>query len=315
MIRERYITYRRRHNPYQGNRELFDPGQYELIDFGDGRRLESFGGYRIDRPCPVAEGMARQAAGQWSSVDARYNRTDGDTGFWNPLSDLPEFWLICGGSMKLELRRTPFGHVGVFPEQATNWDWLQSQISKSSRPLKVLNLFAYTGGATLAVAANGAMVTHIDAAKSVVNWARSNAAISGLSEAPVRWIVEDALKFVRRENRRGNTYDAIIMDPPSYGHGPKGETWRIERDLPDLLSACAEVTEGQCRFWLTSCHTPGLAADQLAEWLVRFAGLSANRVDARPLDILSRYGQRMPCGTAVRWGEVEGRSKSKIQSK
>jgi 23S rRNA (cytosine1962-C5)-methyltransferase len=211
---------------------------------------------------------------------------------------MPESWTVVHGSLTLSVSPTPFGHVGVFPEQVANWDW----IGRHARGAKVLNLFAYTGGSTLVVAAAGAEVVHLDAAKSAVAWARRNAELSGLSAAPVRWIVEDARKFVARELRRSNRYDAVILDPPSYGHGAQGEAWKIEQHLASLLADCARLTEGRRGFVLLTCHSPGYGPAELASALVQ-AGLAASprEIDAWPLSIVSADGRELPCGAVARW--------------
>ena len=221
---------------------------YELLDFGDGRRLERFGPLTLDRPCPAAETFARQCPAAWQAADARFERSDENEGQWTCRRELPPRWEIALGRLVLELKRTEFGHLGVFPEQVENWRWLAEQLAdcpnlggeKPSR-LRVLNLFAYTGGSTLAAAAAGAEVVHVDAARNIVAWARRNAELSGLANAPIHWIADDALKFVTRELRRGRRYDAVILDPPSYGHGPHGEVWRLAQHLPQLLELCGQL--------------------------------------------------------------------------
>ena len=207
----------------------------------------------------------------------------------------------------LELKRTDFGHVGLFPEQAENWDWIAEQVrrspsSDSASPMKILNLFAYTGGSTLAAAAAGAGVTHVDAARNIVAWARHNAELSALGDAPIRWIAEDAAKFVKREIRRGNRYDAVILDPPSYGHGTRGEAWRLAEDLPRLLALCAELTAGRPRFVLLTCHTPGFSPLLLRELLASsFGSAPSAQIDSAPMVLVSSSGQTLPSGVVARW--------------
>ena len=221
---------------------MFDSTQYQLLDFGDSRRLERFGPVMLDRPCPAAASIRPAAPRLWSLAHARFERLEADQGRWIVRGDPPQRWTIAHNRINLELKRTDFGHVGQFPEQAENWDWIAEQVGRShsdaAGPMNVLNLFAYTGGSTLAAAAAGAKVTHVDAARNIVAWARRNAELSALGSAPIRWIAEDAVKFVEREVRRSNHYDAMILDPPSYGHGPHGEVWRLAEDLPGLLSLC-----------------------------------------------------------------------------
>jgi 23S rRNA (cytosine1962-C5)-methyltransferase len=277
---------------------------YQLLDFGNARRLERFGGVVLDRPCPAAEPFERATPALWPQADARFEGRDEQRGEWFDRRELPERWIVAHDSLRFELKRTEFGHLGLFPEQAENWDWIAhslplAQNDSGHRP-KVLNLFAYTGGSTLAAAAAGAEVVHVDAAKNVVAWARRNADLSGLAQAPIRWIAEDALKFAKRESKRGNRYDAVILDPPSYGHGPSGEVWQLSKHLPRLLDLCAELTAGQPRFVLLTCHTPGYDADALAE-LLRAALGDTGTVSARPLSIRSAAGQALPSGMLARW--------------
>ena len=281
---------------------MFSPDQHQLLDFGQGRKLERFGGLILDRPCPAAEAFPRNRPALWRQADARYQRGRGNQGEWSPVLESP--WTIQHGQAVLELKPTPFGHLGVFVEQAENWDWIAAQIVACPKPLKVLNLFAYTGGSTLAAAAAGAEVVHVDASRSATAWARGNASLSGLREAPIRWIVEDARKFVRRECKRGNRYDAVILDPPSYGHGPKGQVWKVENDLPDLLAGCAELTAGREAFLLLTCHSPEVSAKR-AEAMLKAAfkpfRKTAGQHRAGELSLRDPQGRELPCGVAARW--------------
>ena len=280
---------------------MFDPTQYQLLDFGDGRRLERFGPVVLDRPCPAAESIRPVAPRLWSTAAARFERIEAEEGQWTLRGDPPRQWTIAHDRMILELKRTDFGHVGLFPEQAENWDWIAAQVRRvppsAASAMKILNLFAYTGGSTLAAAAAGAAVTHVDAARNIVAWARRNAELSGLAEAPVRWIAEDAVKFVNREIRRGNRYDAVILDPPSYGHGTHGEVWRLAEDLPRLLALCAELTTPRPRFVLLTCHTPGFSPIRLRELL-------GNSFGSAHVDVPRRWRwlrlPGSPCPTALR---------------
>ncbi len=285
-------------------RVVFTREEYELIDFGEGRRLERFQGVLVDRPCPAAAGLSRCTPAAWDRTDLRYERDSGGEGRWSQPGRRPEGWSIRHGWMQLELRPTPLGQVGVFPEQAENWDWIERQLRRLGRSLKVLNLFAYTGGATLAAAAAGAEVVHVDAAKTVLAWARRNAALSQLSGAPIRWIVEDAAKFVQREVRRGNRYDAVILDPPSYGHGPKGEAWKIERHLDDLLLHCAALMTGPPALLLLTCHSPSIRLDGLRQRLAgSFAGVAAEAVRAQRLYLRTAGGRKLSSGLVAYWRE------------
>lgn len=281
---------------------MFSPDQYELIDFGRGRRLELVGGYRLDRPCPAAEGLIQATPRAWAAADARFDRDEGEKGRWHFGGEQFERWNVMCDPMTFELKLTEFGHLGLFPEQADNWEWLQRQVRSASRPLRVLNLFAYTGGSTLAAAAAGAEVTHVDSARNVVGWARRNAEISGLAQSPIRWISEDAVKFVRRELQRGNTYDAVILDPPSYGHGPRGQVWRLTEHLPPLLSMCGKLTAGRRQFMLVTCHTPGFDSVRLKQVLAEaLDDADRGRLVAQPLALRSAAGDQLPSGTGVRW--------------
>jgi 23S rRNA (cytosine1962-C5)-methyltransferase len=315
---------------------MFHTDQYQLLDFGNGRRLERFGRLLLDRPCPAAEKMAPINPGAWDFADARYEESGPEQGDWLTAADLPERWTVAHGNLQFELKRTPQGQVGLFPEQAENWDWLRRNaecdmrnaecqppprsetpvseressafsISPSSliphpSSLKVLNLFAYTGGSTLAAAAAGAEVAHVDAAKNIVAWARRNAELSGLARRPIRWICEDAQKFCKRELRRGNAYDAVILDPPSYGHGPHGEVWRLSQHLPRLLELCAELTAGRCRFILLTCHTPGFGPERLSAMLCEhFSSTNPENVEGRSLVLRDGSGRDFFGGAVVRW--------------
>lgn len=281
---------------------MFSSQAYQLLDFGDGRRLEQFGPLRLDRPCPTAEGLLQAHPELWAAADARFERTTATTGQWCGCGELPERWTIAHGPIRLELKRTEFGHLGVFPEHAANWDWIAGQVQFANPPLKVLNLFAYTGGSTLAAAAAGAEVVHVDSAKNIVAWGRRNAQLSGLAEAPIRWIHEDAMKFVRRELKRGNRYDAVILDPPSYGHGSHGEVWRLSKHLSRLLELCGELTAGRRRFILLTCHTPDFTAARLERLLAEaLEGSSEGRIRSGPMLLRTAAGRELPSGETVYW--------------
>lgn len=282
---------------------MFTADQYELVDFGNGRKLERFGRYLLNRPCPAAENHTPTSADGWGDADAVYqlNRQQGENGSWIE-SKLPDEWQIQHGDVSFRLRPTPFGHVGVFPEQAANWDWIAKQIKKGSPAIKVLNLFAYTGGSTLAAAAAGAQVAHVDSAKNTVAWARQNAEAGGLQDAPIRWIVEDASLFVQREVKRGNQYDAIILDPPSYGHGPKGETWKLTESLAELLRGCKELTRENRRFVLLTCHSPGFGPAEAEAILAQtFFGHCGAGATAKQIYLQTADGRRLNAGVAARW--------------
>ena len=277
--------------------------QYQLIDFGNGRKLERFGNYLVDRPCPTAEGVARRGGSGWGRADARYERAAAGGGqTWSLGERFQSPWSIQLGPLRMELRATASGQVGFFPEQIENWRWLTAQLRRRTGRTRLLNLFAYTGGSTLAAAEADAEVVHVDSARSVVTWARRNAQLSGLEDAPVRWIVDDARRFVQREIRRGNRYDGIILDPPSYGHGVKGPAWKIDRHLPDLLADCAQLIAGDRPLLLVTCHSPGWDARRLREVLGRcFPGCAAERFTARPLRLRSQRGRYLDSGAVARW--------------
>ncbi len=283
---------------------MFTADQYQLIDFGAGRRLERFGPLVLDRPCPAVEQIARSDPDAWQQADARFDRLgkDGSEGKWLSQRELPATWTVAHGRAHFELKRTAVGHLGLFPEQAANWDWMVDRLAPCAAPLKVLNLFGYTGGSTLAAAAVGAEVVHVDSARNTTAWARRNAELSGLAELPVRWIAEDATKFVRRELKRGNRYDAVILDPPSYGHGPRGEVWWLSKHLPRLLAMCGELTAGRRRFMLLTCHTPGFDPPGLCSLMLdALADTDQGTCDATGLTIRSVTGRDMPSGVVVRW--------------
>lgn len=281
---------------------MLDAKQYRLLDFGEGRRLERFGQVIVDRPCPTAEGIARAEPAPWRAADARFDRDDSRQGHWRVGGHVPQPWIIRCGPLAFQLKLTPLGQVGIFPEQAENWRWIFQRVEpvvQAGRPFRVLNLFAYTGGSTLAAAAAGAEVVHVDAARNVVAWARQNAQLCKVADCPIHWIVEDVRKFVRRELRRGSRYDAVILDPPSYGHGRRGEVWRLSKHLSGLLAACAELSGGRPRFLLLTCHTPGFGPERLAE-MTRAAFGAAGAVTAEPLSLISASGRPLPAGAAVR---------------
>ena len=237
----------------------------------------------------------------WESRNAHYHRSKKGGGEWE-FFDLPKQWNLHYGSLTFQLKPFSFKHTGIFPEQAVNWDWMIEKIKNSHRPIKVLNLFAYTGGATLAAASAGASVTHVDASKGMVSWASENAAVSGLSEAPIRWIVDDCMKFVEREIRRGNQYEAIIMDPPSYGRGPKGETWKLESAIYPLIRLCTRLLSKRPLFFLVNSYTTGLQPAVLAYMLGTALRQFHGHVDAQEIGLpVSSSGLILPCGATARW--------------
>ena len=234
---------------------------YELLDTSDGQRLEKWKKYTLVRPDPLVIWNGVKLIPLCKKADGIYSR-EGGGGKWVKL-DVPESWNICYKELTFKIKPMGFKHTGLFPEQAVNWDWFSSLIKNAGRPIKVLNLFAYTGGATVAAAKAGASVCHVDASRGMVQTAKENAALSGLSEAPIRYIVDDCAKFVEREARRGNKYDGIIMDPPSYGRGPSGEVWKLEDNIGKFVSSAAALLSDDPLFFLVNSYTTGLSASTM----------------------------------------------------
>jgi len=273
-----------------------DETAYELVDAGDGRRLERFGEIIVDRPAPMADEPQHDPAA-WARADLRFRRYAG----WENVADSePGPWLVHDGDLTFELRPTETGQVGIFPEQAPNWAWVRGAVAGETPPTSVLNLFGYTGAATLSAAAAGASVTHVDGSRPTVAWARRNAELSGLAAAPIRWIVDDVEAFVARELRRDRRYDAVILDPPSYGHGRGGRTWRLEDRLSDLLEACAAATNGDPAFALLTAHTPGFGPDRLGEELTRAFGRGPADVETGDLELHAANGAHLRLGAFAR---------------
>ena len=233
--------------------------EYELIDTSQGERLERWGDKILIRPDPQIIWNTEKTNPLWKNAHARYHRSKTGGGSWEVYKKLPEVWKVSYGDIVFGVKPMGFKHTGIFPEQAVNWDFVMNKIKASGRQLNVLNLFAYTGGATLACLKAGAKVCHVDASKGMVQWAKENASMSSLSDRPVRWIVDDCLKFVQREIRRGNRYDGIIMDPPSYGRGPGGEVWKLEEQLFSLLTECMQLLDDDSVFFILNSYTTGLS--------------------------------------------------------
>lgn len=274
---------------------------YEVIDTSNGEKLERWGKYELIRPDPQVVWDTPRTIKGWKKPNAHYHRSNKGGGDWE-FFDLPEQWSISYRDLTFNLKPFKFKHTGVFPEQAVNWDWCADKIKKAGRPIKVLNLFAYTGGATISAAAAGAHVTHVDASKGMVTWAKENAASSGLSDAPIRWLVDDCVKFVEREIRRGNTYDAIIMDPPSYGRGPKGEIWKIEESLHPLVKLCTQLLSDEPLFYLISLYTTGFAPGVLSYMLGTEMKSFGGNITADEIGLpVSSNGLILPCGSTGRW--------------
>lgn len=278
--------------------------EYEVIDTSCGEKLERWGDYLLVRPDPQVIWDTPKKEKGWKHMNAHYHRSKKGGGEWE-FFDLPQQWDIHYKELTFHLKPFSFKHTGLFPEQAVNWDWFGNKIRNAGRPVKVLNLFAYTGGATLAAAAAGASVTHVDASKGMVTWAKENAAASGLADAPIRWLVDDCVKFVEREIRRGNHYDAIIMDPPSYGRGPKGEIWKIEDAIHPLIKLCTQILSDEPLFFLINSYTTGLAPAVLTYMLATEMKKYNGTVDSQEIGLpVKSNGLVLPCGASGRWEAI-----------
>ena len=275
---------------------------YAVLDCGGGEKVEKWGPHILVRPDPQAIWPQTDPAGPWQRANAVYHRSKSGGGQWE-IRKLPAQWTISYQSLRFNLKPMSFKHTGLFPEQAVNWDFIMDQIRAAGRPVQVLNLFAYTGGATLAAAAAGASVCHVDASKGMTQWARENAATSGLADRPIRWIVDDCKKFVQREIRRGRKYDAIIMDPPSYGRGPSGETWKIEEDVADFVALTMQLLSDRPLFVLISSYSAGLAPSVMAYLLGITAGAQhKGEIEAQELGLpVCSTGLTLPCGSSARF--------------
>ncbi|MBQ6505954.1 MAG: class I SAM-dependent methyltransferase [Clostridia bacterium] len=276
--------------------------EYEVLDTGDGEKLERWGDVILRRPDPQTI-WPKADPQMWEKADAVYHRSEKGGGQWEFRKTLPERWTLRWEDLVFYVRPTGFKHTGLFPEQEANWRWMGKILRESGRTdVRVLNLFGYTGGATVACAAAGARVTHVDAAKGMVQWAKENRQLSGLPETSCRWIVEDALAFVRREIRRGNRYDGILMDPPSYGRGPSGEVWKLENELYGLVETCSQALSDEPLFFLINSYTTGFQASVLSNMIgkcvtPRYGG----RTDSQELCLPVRTGGVLPCGASGRW--------------
>lgn len=275
---------------------------YEVLATSNGEKLERWGDYILVRPDPQVIWNTPHTHPAWKKKNGHYHRSNKGGGEWEFFS-LPDEWSIQYKDLTFHLKPFKFKHTGLFPEQAVNWDWFSSIIKESERPLKILNLFAYTGGATLAAAKAGASVTHVDASKGMVQWAKENAIASGLEDAPIRWLVDDCVKFVEREIRRGNHYDGIIMDPPSYGRGPKGEIWKIEDSIFPFIELVSQLLNEDSRFLLINSYTTGLQPAVLS-YMVNTAIVSkfGGSVESNEIGLpVSEDGLVLPCGASSRW--------------
>ncbi len=275
---------------------------YEVIDTSGGEKLERWGKYTLLRPDPQVIWDTPKKNPAWKKLNAHYHRSSKGGGDWE-FFDLPQKWQIQYRELTFNLQPFHFKHTGLFPEQAVNWDWFGDKIKNAGRPVKVLNLFAYTGGATLAAAQAGANVTHVDASKGMVTWAKENAQASGLEDAPIRWLVDDCVKFVEREIRRGNKYDGIIMDPPSYGRGPKGEIWKIEEKIFPFIELCTQILSDDPLFFLVNSYTTGLQPAVLRYMInTAIVPVFGGSVEAEEIGLpVKDNGLVLPCGASGRW--------------
>lgn len=276
---------------------------YELLDASDGERLERWGEVILIRPDPQIIWKTPREHPMWKRAHARYLRSNTGGGRWEEYRKVPDMWKIKYHELTFQLKTMGFKHTGIFPEQAVNWDFVMRKIRDAKRPVKVLNLFGYTGAATLVCASAGAEVCHVDASKGMVAWAKENAAASGLSDKPVRWLVDDCVKFVQREQRRGNTYDGIIMDPPSYGRGPGGEVWKLEEQLYPLVQLCVPLLSKNALFFILNSYTTGLSPSVMVYLLAtllkeEFGGsVSADEIGLP----VTQSGLVLPCGNTAIW--------------
>ena len=275
---------------------------YEVLDTSSGEKLERWGDYILVRPDPQVIWDTPHDHAGWSHKNGHYHRSAKGGGEWE-FFDLPQEWTIHYRELTFHLKPFSFKHTGLFPEQAVNWDWFSRIIREAHRPVKVLNLFAYTGGATVSAAAAGASVTHVDASKGMVTWAKENAVSSGLGDAPIRWLVDDCVKFVEREIRRGNKYDGIIMDPPSYGRGPKGEIWKIEESVFPFIELCSKLLSDDALFLLINSYTTGLQPAVLSYMLnTVLTKCFGGQVEAEEIGLpVTESGLVLPCGASGRW--------------
>ena len=282
-----------------------EAGDYELVDIGDLRRLERFGPWLIDRPAPTEGGFPVRTPDAWAGAAARFETAKRGSGRW--ATSVPEVeapWAASLAGLSFEIRLAPSGQLGCFPEQRASWTWIRTLLDgrDTERSAEVLNLFAHTGGSTIAAARAGARVVHVDAGRSAIAWARRNAEMNGLADAPIRWIVDDAVRFTEREARRGRRYDGLVLDPPSFGHDPGGRPWQLETDLPRLLEACVAVLAGGPAFVVLSAHTPSFGPERLGAALTLALGDGrGGSLEIEELAIPAASGRRLDLGAVARW--------------
>ena len=279
--------------------------EYEILDMANGEKLERWGEYKLIRPDPQIIWKEKSFPEKWNKVNARYNRSKTGGGNWDFKTKLPAAWKVKYKNLTFNIKPMGFKHTGLFPEQAVNWDWMIDKIENAKRPIKVLNLFAYTGGATVACLSAGASVCHVDSSKGMVSWAKENVVSSGLEKAQVRYIVDDVIKFVQREIRRGNKYDAIIMDPPSYGRGTSGEVWQFENNISDLVKLCTQVLSDTPLFFLINSYTTGISAEVLSNILKINLKQYNGKITAGEIGLpMKNSNLILPCGIYGKWEEV-----------
>ena len=275
---------------------------YEIIDMASGEKLERWGNIKLIRPDPQIIWKNKSFPSEWKSANARYNRSNTGGGAWEYSKRLPESWQVKYRNLTFNIKPMGFKHTGLFPEQAVNWDWMINKIKQSKRDIKVLNLFAYTGGATVACLSAGASVCHVDSSKGMTTWAKENVESSGLREKPVRFIIDDVVKFVKREIRRGNKYDAIIMDPPSYGRGKNGEVWQFENNIADLVELCTQVLSDDPLFFLINSYTTGISSKVLANLLELNMKRYNGKITSGEIGLPMKNSKLvLPCGIYGRW--------------
>ena len=275
---------------------------YEIIDMANGEKLERWGNIKLIRPDPQIIWKNKSFPNEWKTANARYNRSNTGGGAWEYNKRLPESWQIKYKNLTFNIKPMGFKHTGLFPEQAVNWDWMISKIKSDKRDIKVLNLFAYTGGATVACLSAGASVCHIDSSKGMTNWAKENVESSGLRDKPVRFIIDDVVKFVQREIRRGNHYDAIVMDPPSYGRGKNGEVWQFENNIADLVELCKQVLSDDPLFFLINSYTTGISSKVLENLLELNLKKYKGKITSGEIGLPMKNSKLiLPCGIYGRW--------------
>ena len=278
---------------------------YEILDMANGEKLERWGNITLIRPDPQIIWKEKSFPEKWKNANARYNRSNTGGGNWNFIKPLPKSWQIKYKDLTFNIKPMGFKHTGIFPEQAVNWDWMMNKIRNSNREIKVLNLFAYTGGASVACLKAGASVCHVDSSKGMCEWAKENVASSGLRERPIRFLVDDVVKFVNREIRRGNKYDGIIMDPPSYGRGTNGEVWKFEENIADLVKLCMNVLSDKPLFFLINSYTTGISSQVLENLLkINIPKKVGGKFSHGELGLpMTNSKLILPCGIYGRWEE------------